>query len=74
VSEPSVFEIRPHRGGWQCYEGPGVEPYFTGADGRAAAISYAKGRTAHRYGEIRVFNAAGDIEETIAFDERARRL
>jgi len=26
----TVIEIRPFKGGWQCYEGPGVQPYWTG--------------------------------------------
>jgi hypothetical protein len=73
-TESTVFIIRPHRGGWQCFEAPGVVPYFTGADARGSAIRYAQGRTAHRFGEIRVYNAAGELEETIAFDERARKL
>ena len=68
-----IFEIRPHRGGWQCFEAPGVAPYFTEGDAKQSAISYAKGRTAHRYGEIRVFNAAGELEQTISFDERAEQ-
>jgi len=27
----TIIEIRPFRGLWQCYEGPGVGPYWTGA-------------------------------------------
>lgn len=67
----TTFEIRPHRGGWQCSEAPGVAPYFTEADAKQSAISYAKGRTARRFGEIRVFNAAGELEKSIPFDERS---
>ena len=26
----TIIEIRPYRGGRQCFEGPGVEPYWTG--------------------------------------------
>ena len=26
----TVIEIRPFEGGWQCYEGPAVQPYWTG--------------------------------------------
>ena len=66
----TVFEIRPHRGGWQCFEAPGVAPYFVHPDAQQLAISYAKGRTAHRHGEIRVFNAAAEIEQVIPFDGR----
>ena len=28
VQQPqTIIEIRPYRGGWQCFEGPGVEAY-----------------------------------------------
>ena len=74
MNEPTMFTVRPHRGGWQCVEGPGVAPYFTEAEGRRQAIDYAKGRTAHRHGEIRVFNAADELEDIIAFDERSNRM
>ena len=56
----TIFEIRPHRGGWQCFEAPGVQPYFTEGDAKQQAIDYAKRRTAHRHGKIRVFNPAGE--------------
>ena len=69
----TIFEIRPHRGGWQCSEAPGVAPYFTEGDAKRSAISYAKGRTAHRHGEIRVLNAAGELEQLIPFDNRGER-
>ena len=62
----TVFEIRSYRGGWQCLEAPGVAPYFTEGDAKQSVISYALGRTAHRHGEIRGFNAAGELEESIA--------
>jgi len=26
----TIFEVRPHRGGWQCFEAPGVAPYWVG--------------------------------------------
>jgi hypothetical protein len=68
-----IFEIKPHRGGWQCYEAPGVQPYWTGAGAKQSAIDYAMGRTAQSNGEIRVFNDAGEIEEVIAFNERSLR-
>ncbi len=74
MNDPTIFTIKPHLGGWQCLEAPGVKPYFVGKGAKGSAIDYAKGRTAHRVGEIRVFNAAGDLEEAIPFDERARRL
>jgi len=28
--QQSVIEIRSFKGDWQCYEGPGVQPYWTG--------------------------------------------
>ena len=31
VQQPqTIIEIRPFKGGWQCYEGPGVGPYWIG--------------------------------------------
>lgn len=74
MAEPVIFMIRPHCGGWQCFESPGVQPFFTGSEGRQQAINYAQGRTAHRFGEIRVFNAGGELEQSIPFDARLRRL
>ena len=75
MSEPTIFLIRPYRGGWQCFEAPGVQPYWCGAKAKEHAISYARNcRTANRHGEIRVLNAAGEIGESIAFDERANCL
>ncbi|HSH38987.1 MAG TPA: hypothetical protein VK993_09390 [Chthoniobacterales bacterium] len=53
------------------FEAPGVEPCFVGETAKDQAISYADGRTAHRVGEIRVFNAAGEVEQVIPFDKRA---
>lgn len=74
MSDVTIFEIRPHRGGWQCFEAPGVQPYFVHPNAKQLAIDYALCRTAHRVGEVRVFNAAGAIEETIPFDQRTRKL
>jgi hypothetical protein len=50
-----------------------VKPYFVAREAKQNAIDYAKTRLARRYGEIRVFKAAGELEQTIAFDERAAR-
>lgn len=33
---PDVIEIRPHRGGWQCFEASGVEPYWIGEGAKEA--------------------------------------
>ncbi len=74
MSDPTIFLVRPRRNGWQCFEAPGVEPYYVGPAARRQAIDYAKQRTAHRHGEIRVLNAAGETEETIPFDERVRKV
>ena len=71
---PEVFIIQPHRGGWQFVEAPGVQPFFTEGDARTKALTYALSRTAHRVGEIRIVDAAGEVLEVIPFDERARKL
>jgi len=34
----------PLEGGWQCFEGPGVEAYRTGESAKDDAIGYAKAR------------------------------
>jgi hypothetical protein len=45
VQEPqTIIEIRPYRGGWQCYEGLGVQPYWTGDSAKQSATDYAKAR------------------------------
>jgi hypothetical protein len=67
----TLILIRPHRGGWESFESPGVQPYFPE---RRMAIEYAQGRTAMRRGEIRILNAAGEVEETIPFDNKAQRF
>jgi len=40
----AAFEIRPFTGGWQCYEGPGVQPYWTGDTAKEDALGYATAR------------------------------
>jgi hypothetical protein len=68
VQQPqTIIEIRPYRGGWQCYEGPGVGPYWIGDTAKEDAISYATARAKFGRGEIRVLNSAGDIEKVISF-------
>jgi hypothetical protein len=70
VQQPqTIIEIRPYRGGWQCFEAPGVEPYWTGENARQSVIDYAKGRAKFRRGEIRVISADGSIQDVISFDE-----
>ncbi len=61
------MEIRPFKGGWQCYEGPGVQPYWTGDTAKEDAIGYATARAKFGRGEIRVLSSAGDIEKVISF-------
>ena len=58
-------EIRPYRGGWQCYEGSGVQPYWIGDDAKQSAIDYAKARAKYGRGEIRVLKQHGAIENVI---------
>ena len=69
VQQPqTIIEIRPYREGWQCFEGPGVEPYWTGESAKDDAIGYAKERAKFRRGEIRVIYPGGSIERVIRFD------
>ena len=66
----TIIEIRPFRGGWQCYEGPGVQPYWTGDTAKEDAIGYAKARAKFGRGEIRVLNSDGSVERVIDFNHR----
>ena len=43
MSAQTIFEVRPHRGGWQCFESEGVQPYFTDGNARQKAIDAARG-------------------------------
>jgi hypothetical protein len=62
---PTVIEIRPYRGGWQCFEGPGVQPYWTGEHAKEDAIGYATARAKFGRGEIRVLNRDGKVQTII---------
>ena len=62
-----VIQIRPHRNGWQCFEAPGVQPYWTGEQAKEMAINYAKGRAKFGRGEIRVLAQNGSTESVIPF-------
>jgi hypothetical protein len=53
------------------FESPGVEPVFAT---KQDAISYAQTRARFRTGKIRVLDSTGNVERTIAFDEKDRRL
>ena len=68
----TILEIRPFRGGWQCFEGPGVQPYWTGEHAKEDAISYATARAKFGRGEIRVLNAHGSIKDEIRLDGSTR--
>ena len=63
-----VIEIRPFRGGWQCFEAPGVQPYWTGEHAKEDAIGYATARAKFGRGEIRVLNVDASLERAISFD------
>jgi len=59
----TIIEIRPFKGGWQCYEGPGVQPYWTGDMAKEDAIGYAKARAKFGRGEIRVLQQDGSLAQ-----------
>ena len=65
----TVIEIRPFKGGWQCYEGTDVQPYWTGDHAKEDAIGYASARAKFGRGEIRVLDNAGEVERVIPFDQ-----
>jgi hypothetical protein len=69
-----VIEIRPFKGGWQCFEAPGVAPYWVGPTAKEDAIGYAKARAKFGRGEIRVLNLAGSVERSISFDEASAKV
>jgi len=62
----TIIEIRPFRGGWQCFEAPGVGPYWTGESAKDDAIGYAQARAKFGRGEIRILAVAGEVEQVIA--------
>ena len=61
----TIIEIRPYRGGWQCYEGPGVQPYWTGDTAKEDAIGCATARAKFGHREIRVLRSNCSIESLI---------
>ena len=61
-------------GDWQCFEGPGVEAYWTGKSVKDDAIGYAKARARFGRGEIRVLNPDGSVERIIPFGESGNKL
>jgi hypothetical protein len=68
----TVIEIRPFKGDWQCYEGPSVQPYWTGGAAKEDAIGYASARAKFGRGEIRVLDNAGEVERVIPFDKTGK--
>jgi hypothetical protein len=67
----TVIEVKPRKWGWCVFESHGVEPVFLQKD---QAIGYAGTRACFRAGEIRVLDASGKLERTIAFNEADRKL
>ena len=61
----TIIEIRPFKGGWQCYEGAGVGPYWVGENAKQSAIDYAEARAKFGHAEIRVLNGDGSIRNVI---------
>lgn len=66
---PRIIEIRPYRNGWQCFEGPGVGPFWIGDDAKEQALKYGTERAKSDGAEIRVLNEAGEVVETLRFNE-----
>jgi len=69
-----IIEIRPYRNGWQCFEAPGVEPYWTGENAKQSAADYGKARAKFGRGEIRVHNPDGSIQRVIPFGGSGHEL
>lgn len=67
----TIIDIKPTRNGWKTFEAIGVEPVFPD---RQQAIDYAKCRASFRSGEIRIFDKAGTLEQTLQFDDQNRKL
>ena len=69
----TIIEIRPFKDGWRCYEGPGVQPDWTGDTAKQDAIGYASAGAKFGRGEIRVLDSAGEeVERVISFDQTER--
>ena len=58
------IQVRPHCGGWQAFESPGVAPFFAE---KREAVDYAIQRMRSRTGEIEILDAAGAVEWLIPF-------
>jgi hypothetical protein len=68
----TIIEIRPYRNGWECFEAPGVQPYWIDANAKEDTFGYAKARAKFGGAEIRVLNADGSIKEVIRLEWSAR--
>jgi hypothetical protein len=67
VQQPqTIIEIRLFKGGWQCYEGPGVGPCWIGDEAKQSATDYAKARARFGQGEIRILRREGSVESVIS--------
>jgi hypothetical protein len=60
-----IIEIRPFRDGCRCYEGPGVQPYWTSDTAKEDAIGHATARAKFGRGEIPVLNHGGKVQTII---------
>lgn len=68
-----IIEVRPSRkfgGSWLAFESPGVEPAYVGPNARELAIGYARQRFGGSSGEVRVFDEAGAVAETLPINGR----
>ena len=68
----TVIEIRPFKGGWQCYEGPRRRTLLDWRHGQKDAIGYATARAKFGRGEIRVLNHDGEVERVISLDQTTK--
>ena len=70
---PKIIDVRPSRkfgGSWLALESPGVEPAYVGPAAREQAIGYARQRFGGSSGEVRPFDQAGTITETLPVNGR----
>lgn len=74
VGTMKIIEVKPLGRGWEVSEASGLEPLFIGRDGRRLAIGYAKTRQEFSQREIRVLNSAGEVVETISFDDSGKKF
>lgn len=67
-----IIEIRAFRGGWQCWEGDGVGPYWVGETAQEDALSYATTRASSGRSQIRVLDNNANVIKTLDFDPQKR--